>query len=332
MKKEEMIQASVEKLLNGVEGSVVMNELRAHYKSLYSLDTVSSHVRQAIINGGHRAVEYDDSELRLYEHEAAVKAFLGASLKDQVAIQRSHKWRQPQFSDAASDALARLQILPGALNSFGMTAAEIVELKRRKEQSLLAKNETLIVVPDASKLLKTATAWLEAATPRCSDAKLVLPLLLVSGRREAEICNGKSIFSPSPLGSTYALFQGQLKTKSEAPAAYTIPLLCDYAVFKTGLEAWRAKHSEVLTNVESKRKYESSLRRDLSKVLSLSAKTHALRSIYIQYVWCCYSAIPYTFARLCMACLGHSSMAESHSYSNVRLENTASVAFGTLLL
>ena len=41
-------------------------------------------------------------------------------------------------------------------------------------------------------LLKATIIRLENATPRCSAAALMLPLLFVSGRRECEITNGCS--------------------------------------------------------------------------------------------------------------------------------------------
>lgn len=324
-------------LLNGTDGHLVMDVLRLHYRTLASLDTQSSLVRQAVINHG-RSPEYDDTALRRYDNEIAVQVFLKAPLKEQCAIRRSYLWKEPAFSAGAAAELLKIQLLPRSLETFHLTPAEMVGLKRKKDEALLLKNESLIHIMDAAVLLHIAIKWLEKATPYCSDAQLVLPLLLVSGRRSSELCNGKSKFFPSALGPTYCVFDGQLKKKSDgAVLPYTIPLLVDYSLFKRGLDAWLDKHG-VRDASHSNRvvaaRYSANLRRDRLKVFPLPkiGRVHDLRSMYIQYVWRCYQDISFTFARLAMYWLGHSTMAESLSYSNVQLLNVECIKFGKLLL
>lgn len=62
-------------------------------------------------------------------------------------------------------------------------------------------------------------------------------------------------------------------------------------------------------------------------------KVHDLRSLYMSFVWQCYSC-DQTFARTTMHCLGHVSLAESLSYCNVRAEDCVELAnaFGPLRL
>ena len=334
-----MIQSCANKLVSDVEtdGEVVMDILRKQYKSLYSLDAKASNVRQTVISQGSFSSEYNDFELRTkYGNEAAVVKFLNATLKEKCSIRRAYKYCDPPFSIGAMNALLKMQILPRAMNSFHMTSSEMVELKSLKDQAILNKNNTLILIPDAAALLKSAIRWLEIVSIRSSDAQIVLPLLLVSGRRESEICNGNSLFNPSDLGPTYCVFSGQLKTKSEIDRPFTIPLLIDYSLFVRGLNIWRQKKGSVdslKTNANVCAKYSANLRRDLLKVVPLvqsSRKVHTLRSIYIQFVWMCYENVPCTFARLCMTCLGHASLNECHAYSNVRLENTSDIKLGNL--
>ena len=242
-----MIQSCANKLVSDVEtdGEVVMDILRKQYKSLYSLDAKASNVRQTVISQGSFSSEYNDFELRTkYGNEAAVVKFLNATLKEKCSIRRAYKYCDPPFSIGAMNALLKMQILPRAMNSFHMTSSEMVELKTLKDQAILNKNNTLILIPDAAALLKSAIRWLEIVSIRSSDAQIVLPLLLVSGRRESEICNGNSLFNPSDLGPTYCVFSGQLKTKSEIDRPFTIPLLIDYSLFMRGLNIWRQKRDQ----------------------------------------------------------------------------------------
>ena len=331
-----MIQSCATKLLSGVDGHIVMDELRKHYKSLHSLDSISSKVRQRVIAQG-RSELYDDTALRRFDNEEAVQLFLNAPLKEQCAIRRSYLWRTPPFSDEAANELQKIQLLPTSLDTFHMGRIEMIELKRRKEIALLKKNETLIVITDAEHLLKIAIQHLHSASPSSSDATLILPLLLVSGRRTAEICNGKSVFTPSDIGPTYCTFDGQLKTKSEVVQPYVIPLLVDFSLFKRGLDVWFQKHGmrdATKSNIDAAAIYSSNIGRDRMRILPLPATgtVHTLRSIYIQMVWNGYQDIPYTFSRLAMACLGHSSMQESLSYSNVKLINADSIKLGKMLI
>jgi hypothetical protein len=90
---------------------------------------------------------------------------------------------------------------------FKLSREEVLTLKRKSEQAVILKNESLIIVRDFAALLHAATCALRSATPQCSYSRLILPLLLVSGRRLTEICSPRSIFTPMP-DEHYAAFQG----------------------------------------------------------------------------------------------------------------------------
>ena len=86
-----------------------------------------------------------------------------------------------------------------------------------------------------------------------------LPLLLVTGRRLAEIMNGRSKFTPIEDQPYHARFTGQLKRKrgdesemedsdneddgydSEDDSTYKIPLLVPFDTFEKGWKALREK-------------------------------------------------------------------------------------------
>ena len=124
----------------------------------------------------------------------------------------------------------------------------------------MQKNAKLIVIKDAAQLLRVVASMLEEATPTLSDAQLILPLLLASGRRTSALLNGRSTFLPLPEAH-YCLFGGQLKKKGAA-VAYRIPLLVPYELFDRGLRALRAKQGEAqVSNAEASRKYQGNLGR-----------------------------------------------------------------------
>lgn len=292
-----------------------------------------SRVRSAVLDSGRRCALYDDTTLRKLssafgDKASAIDAFLSLPPREQYQIQRAHASR-PTWSPAAEAALAALQILPPSLDAFRLGKRDALDLKRKREAAVVAKNETLLVVPHATALLDAALMMLEAATPRHSYARLILPLLLVSGRRLAEITNGRSAFTAllndQPNEHT-CIFDGQLKKKGVA-APYSIPLLVPFRAFANGLRALREKQGgELLSNMQAKNRYQGNLQRDLASTLRFMPPCHIhdLRSTYMVAVYELFVS-PWTFSRTAMACLGHESMQESLCYQNVRLEGLASL-------
>ena len=65
--------------------------------------------------------------------------------------------------EEAELALSQLQILPASMNTFKLSQAECVSLKEKQEAALMKKNDSCIVVADATALLKTVTTMLERA-------------------------------------------------------------------------------------------------------------------------------------------------------------------------
>ena len=352
----DFIQHAAQMLLDGVDGAEVMNKLRYAFvdedrtepRTLSSLNTVMTQVREEVIARGCRSPAYDPTKLIALSHaEPDIQAFLMAPLRLQYGIQRAHATK-PSWSAAAEMALSQLQILPKSMNTFKLSQAQVIELKQAQEAAQLTKNENVIVVQDATVLLKAAVTMVEHADVSHSFASLVLPLALLSGRRQTELLNGKSTFSPSARGATYTVFEGQLKKQGKAEA-YTIPLLCEYATFLKGWSVLRERQSmcareapyskvavQSLSNKQVKTRYQKSLARALKyqkpaiRGLPRGIKEHDLRSMYAAFAFHCYDCRD-TFARTAMHILGHSTLQESLSYNNVRLENADALrkAFGS---
>ena len=349
-------------LLDGTDGATVKEQMRYAFvdqervakkeqRTISSLHSMMTDVRAEVMSRNIRSSSYDPSPLAaLAVSEPDIAAFLSAPVQLQCEIQRHHA-SKPSWSPAAERELTKLQILPSSMDTFKLSQAECVALKQQQEAAIMAKNENCIVVQDATALLKTVTSMLENAQSNHSFAALVFPLAIVCGRRQTELLNGKSTLSPSPLGSMYVVIDGLLKKHGKA-VPYTIPLLVEYATFVKGWNALRQKQLDLLkagsyskvavtelSNKQVQKRYGEVLRKALRKPkpvvrgLPIGIKEHDLRSIYASYVYHCFQA-DNTFARTIMSVLGHTTLKDSLSYNNVKLERAESLtaAFGSLLV
>eukprot|EP00966_Prymnesium_polylepis_P321712 7378017-Prymnesium_polylepis.1 len=191
MSAPRMIQSLAQALQDGEAAEEVLARLKRHYTTLGSQQTHISLVRSALMDAEHTKADY--SPLRaLASGEPDVASFLTKSLREQVSIQQEHR-TAPAWSDAAEAALAKLELLPRA---FNLSRPEQIELKRQRERSQEAKSENVVDVRGA-RLLEEVGGMLEAASDQASIARLVLPLLVVSGRRSVEILSDRSTFAPT---------------------------------------------------------------------------------------------------------------------------------------
>ena len=335
---KQLEQRAAQALLDGADGAEVVKILQTRFRTLSSIDSAFSHVRKIILDRGIRPPAYDDTTLRSFlagPNALDIAAFLDAPLKEQVRLKRAHR-SNPTWRAEEEAALAAVTLLPRSMDSFGFTKRQAFVLKRQKEANLVRKNEELIVVSDAARLVEAASLALKEATTASSYPALAIPLLLVSGRRQSEIMgNGTFAHGPTPRS---ALFTGQLKRKGQAAESYVIPLLCTYGVFAAGMTTLRAKqalrpHDRADTySVESR--YSPDIARALKRStlpLPVGIRCHDLRSIYFHVVFWCFVS-PYSFSRTAMAVLGHDDQDSAKCYGNVRLEGAAALygAYGPL--
>lgn len=317
------------KLIQGKCGEEVMRELRAretrdggHY-TLSSLNGIVSQIRSAVLERV-QPVDAAYANLRTFSSDPEVAAFLSLSLKDQVAVQRSHS-HSPSWSDAAEVALANLPLVPSNLKAFGLTPQEMVALKRQQEAAL-DKKQLSIVIGDAAKLLSVVTALLETASATRSVPALALPLLFACGRRSSELMSVDSAFSPTE-SQYWCNFSGVLK-KRGAATTIRIPLLVPFSTFAVGLAALRSRQarngeSAGLTPAQIKCRYQPSLNRELTQrgLPGLPPCTvHTLRSVYATYVYNLFLS-PYSLAKTGKLSLYHATLKESLHYNAIRLDN-----------
>ena len=332
-----MINAAAQALVDGKDGVEVMANMSRSQRTLGSLNTAMSLVRKAVLERG-RLPEYDDNELRkAAADDSEVQAFLNAPLSEQVAIQKMHT-RKPTWSTGAESALARMKLLPDSMNSFHLSDEQNLELKLAHERALVARNERVVTICDAEKMLGRARELLASAKTENTFARIVLPLALCTGRRMSELLGGHARFEPTE-DPYFVTFHGQCKKRGEA-TGYRIPILCDVETLTKAYSVLRQKQADkgvtALTPKEVKSKYHGQLAfyvkdgRTLSQ-LPTWCHFHDLRACYASFVHQCFDTGA-TFQRVAMEILGHESIQESLSYGHVRLENATGLrgALGVL--
>ena len=329
--RTDFLDEQTKHLMNGIPAKAVLTSLRARYPNLNTFAGAVTNIRKRIFACNHRAPEYDPSPLEaVASNNPEIMTFLSASVKDQVTIQRSHRFH-PTWSDEQEEALQALKIVPTNIEEFKLPKTHVTSLKRKSEQNLLTKNENLITV-DGIAVLTQAINILTNAHVDDSYSKLILPLCVLSGRRFTEIA-ARGSFAPGS-SITSCLFTGQLKTKSEEVRTYEIPLLCKFELFKRGIDVLRAKQGDVshLSNDQIGNRYRANAQRDLEMgkflpSIPTCATIHFLRTVYITLVYHVYVS-PWSSGFTCCKCLGHASMEESLHYQNCRLVNVDSVKGG----
>ena len=327
------IEAAADRLLAGTPGSEVLAELRNTFLTANSFSGALSEVRKAVLRRNERPEGYEDEAgmltLMAFVSSStlearAIHAFLEAPLIEQYRIQREHAV-QATWSAGVEAALANIRLLPATMDTFHLTRDETITLKRKREAATLQRNASLLIVPDFAKLLATATEMLRTASVQDSFSRLILPLLLVSGRRLTEVCSPASTFVALPDRPHHATFGGALKKRGRAPT-FTIPLLVPYTLFASALTILREKQGpEIagLTNVQLKRRFQPNCHRDLHERNGLpgmpKCRVHDLRGTYaaaVNLLFDCPHSINYTS----MQVLCHDHLYESLSYTHVRLE------------
>jgi hypothetical protein len=333
------VKVAVQQLLAGCPASAVIAEMRNTYTTPESMKKHMSLARSKIMEGGNYSSRFNPTPLRAFAAaNPEIASFLSASLKQQCKTQREQKF-SPTWSEQAEECLASLQLLPETLDDFVMSKADSCTIKRRAATRLREKNTNVVTVAAGQSLLAHLTLILENATEASDIAVLLCALAVVSGRRSTELLNGRSTFQAIPEKPTLALFEGQLKTKSDTPRPYVIPLCCNFDTFSRGLHALRAiQHHDGgvahLTNTEVSDRYRWITISTIPELGSQLANVHALRSLYIALIYDNLYECPSSFNETARVCLGHKELTESLHYAGVRVRGCEEIRheFGKLEL
>ena len=301
-------------LRRGDDGAAVLDALRSECATPRALSVAISRVRAAAFAA--LPAPPCDALAPVAADDPDVARFLTLPLGERVKVQRAHR-SDPTWCDEAEAVLASLELLPANVAALRLTPRELVSLKRTHEGALIAKQEALVHVHGG--WLAFAVRLARESRAEMSYARLALPLLLLSGRRTAELLSGASTFAPTARATTCA-FAGQLKKRgAEAMRRFEIPLLCDYATFAHGLGALREKQGGVvLTPKETNVRYAKNLSLALPCIFPVVETVHQLRGVYAALAFHLY-ACESTFNRAAMRVLGHDKLDVSLAYNGVVL-------------
>ena len=322
-------------LLSGTCAQNVLEFLRKSYTTPSSMKRAITSIRQAIFEDNDKS-HIDYSPLATHLYEPGVISFLQLNLKEQVETQRSRRGPNKSLcSEAAEAAIQRLQLLPENLQGLHITHVEQMDLDQAEANRVLHTNEDLLVIPDANTLLCCAIQMLQRATVHSTFGELVIPLLLVCGRRETELLNGRSTFSP--VAHTHGcVFAGALKKRGK-DGKFVIPLLVPYTLFAHGLTILRQKQGSVahMTNREIATRYNGTINCSLQKqrlgpVFAPIHNAHKLRPTYCALIFHYYTCTE-SYNRVIMRICGHERIEESLAYTGVSVQGGGAGSFGPLL-
>lgn len=207
-----------------------------------------------------------------------------------------------------------------------LTRNEMRACKRSQVMHRIEKNKVRTLV-DGRALLTHARSVVRDPT-RCTGGipELTLSLCLVTGRRECELLNGQSVFTPH---TTYSLvFQGQAKKRDAGSVQRDeriVPCLTpsdDVLRCVAHLRA-RQKHA-ILDNKSASRRYQSYLSRHMHGVgpwCDTRTHVHSLRGIYTCMCHSLFDWGLHTDAYVAMCILGHTSLEESLVYTTFAIGN-----------
>jgi hypothetical protein len=328
-------QEKVEKLLNGIDGQEIICELREYYaSSFWSFKTAVSKIRQSYMKYNRRhpefladmnAVEAKIGEILNQEDfdmfQEKIQNFKTCSLNEQYDILRLghiHKSKKLQ------NLFKEIRLLPDNMQTFHLSKDEIAESQEKNSKSIIKRNEKIICVQNSGEVWEEQISILEHGSS--NQALEILALLFVSGRRECEILNGRSVFVEVENMPFHTEFTGQLKKQKnvlieEDEQKYVIPLLCSFRLFQKALIRFRQKQkSDVsqMTNKQISQRYKTRIFEN-KHIFPMIRKVHDLRCLYISYVNVLFQHNT-TIPNLCMICLGHSDMHCTLHYMNTKIE------------
>lgn len=326
-------------LLDGVSAENVIMAMKLVFTTDCSLKNYMSRVRISVLESDdarkfHPKYHSDIKKLvRLAKSHSsslvrdAVGVFLKLPFKSQFMRRRFRNAGIPVTGDDKVDAfLSKMRFVAKNILDFRTDMKHTRECRRVTEQHRLFANENLKLIDDATMKIDACREIITTAsnahrngfnpgTPPASVPRVAIALLVVSGRRTAEILSGNSLFEPGcTVQST--IFTGQLKT--HLSHSYEIPLLCSYADFRDAYEY--LKHlAPTLESSSVNAKYASNLGYWSLRIFGKGVTPHDLRRLYATYV---YEVYGYRDDRVSTNAvikwlLGHGGLGTSLNYTGI---------------
>lgn len=159
---------------------------------------------------------------------------------------------------------------------------------------------------------------------------ITLALLILTGRRSAELLNGRSKFEKDDANDYKCVFYGQLKVHSQKKrdCGHSIPLLAPYdTILEAYMELQRRQPEDIASydNRSISRKYQSGLGQHLKKHVTYNTQCslshpHMLRGLYANACAQMFSWKTSTPQHVVQSVLLHASIEESLAYTAMRVQ------------
>lgn len=311
-------------------GDVVMNDLIAT-KAPRSVMSYASQIRNAAFDMPITLrPAYTDAINILKNTETdgltkiRINAFVDMSRKEQHVELRKTKYK-PFNSPLLDQLAASIPLLPVEFDSFTIPDSLLNSVIDSNTKAKCNKNHNIITIKNYQQYIDAAITVLVNYNlgVKTSNYDVINSLLLLSGRRCAEIASGQSSFTPTD--DPYVVhFDGQLKTDS--PESYKIHLLCHSSVFVPAYKRLIDKIGVIEPNAASK-KYDGHCNTKLREKTKLDIKCHTLRSLYMSAV---FNAFGYNktmaYSYFIQQAAGHSSPTTSLHYTAANAEGVNYIA------
>ena len=306
----------------------VMEQMRTRYSTLPALRSKTSMYRN------HYSGALDEQGLRAKDdmlaacHTDAERKLVALFVADYGRTM----WKDVPNNDELNAVVYkhRLALLPQHVRNVRLTAEETNLCKKMARANLNAKhNQSVVVNGDA------LYEWVK--TTLCNHAtidlyELILALLVATGRRTTEVCNGKSRFQGTEEGCHFARFSGQIKLRKqlveEEDEPYVIPLMVPQSVVSDALVRLRQQQPDDIhawTHARVSSRYQSGLgqylqRSRLKSFIQGKITVHSLRSVYALMVAKLFTTPPHlsTVAVAQRVC-GHRFVSSALAYTAVNV-------------
>lgn len=318
------IDERVQDLVDGVEGSIVIEKIKKYYGTYYSFEKNTSNVRRAFLEKNIRHDMYN-TDMKTLKNSIQSQSDMdkytlleNSNLTIQYDTQKKIECHAFFENIETNNLFAKLKLIPDNMKSYAIEKNDQKISKEKKMSSLLKRNETKIEIFNTEQILQDQIFIIKNGCS--SKIKEIIALLFVSGRRETEILNGKSKFEEIHNRPFHVRFTGALKRKrdliSVPDTCIEIPLLCKAEFFIQALQTMRSKQSDDIMNLTNKQvsqRYCSQINTACKKIFPMLTKPHDIRGIYAKIVDVKFKHTA-SFPKVCMYCLGHDIIQDSLHY------------------
>lgn len=294
----DFLAACARRLDAGEAAEAVMADLRSRYRTTRCVNVKACLVRQLCVP----TAEYREA--------------CGRLLRERPELVASFDVNTEQFDrSVARGIVGELPPRVGAnVRRFTVTREEMRECKRASARNAILKNKFSERL-DGQALLHHARGVVARDDVDHCVPELALALMLLTGRRECEILNGRSTFVPHTEYSV--VFGGQAKKRGSAEAI-VVPVLAPSPQILAAVTRLRLRQGCVsLSNVATSRRYQSYLSRHLAATppWSQCRRVHSLRGCHACMAWQLFDWGDHSSAFVAMCILGHSGLTESLVYT-----------------